>query len=261
LHLLVAVFKQNNIFMARVFMKIKNVLLACALLGAVQSAHAIPNWVAGGLTAGTGVVGGLSVGGFAFGVCELKSWPLGIAMCAGGALGGWLGYMFFFQFTPSGRMKRAHAIVDRLATHRLANQNVADSDKVMAAVKKMYMGQWPLVLAFRDLFAACNDLDFALGLAQAAQQEDLSFKKEAEKLYVHIEKLKNTFSTIVVMIQEDPTYLKQLELCNEHEMRQKELAVAQSAAHAQWSQANAQYAQATAQLAPKRVDVHHYRGY
>lgn len=222
-------------------MKINNIaqrLLLGFLVTSAGTIRPIPSYMA---PVGAGVVGGV-----AGAITYQSDWKwLSLPVAGAGSV---LGYWFFNQFTPEGRMARATDVLYKIELYGLSNATFATEEDTVRGVHSLYiMRTWPLVTATQDLTNYIDQAFNAMSLADAAAQEDGVYASNArnikKKLHTYVENMKN----VLITIRSHKDYSTQLNQFKEEQRHKENLQVQQTMAAAQLGSAHAQQQMAASQ--------------
>ncbi len=227
------------------------------LLSIPTASYSISEDFANMLAGGTGVVFG-TVGGFLCGKSNRMGWLMAIPV---GGLSGYLGHLFWHQFTPAGRMKRARTALNKVENNILA-ANFFDSEaRILDKIQEMEISsEWPLIAAFNELDDLVKAAEKSIGLANDAGQEDINFGRAATELVNKAKKMIQNMTRVIKIIRNSKDYNAQLKQYKEEMRHREKMRMEQQKINAQMHAANAQWEQARVESAPKEVHVHHHQG-
>jgi hypothetical protein len=225
----------------------KHILAGLMLLQCFNTVHALPEAVAWlGTAASAGIPAYWVIANNEAGI----KYPVGAVV---GAVTGWLGYKFFHQFTPAGRLKRAAKRMEYLRSNPLAANAFETTAETMNAVQELYISrEWYLIVAFNELTRLIEESKFVGELIQAARDGDSNYAQEANKLENEMNQMIRNMTNVIKIIRLDSQYIAQLEQYKREKYHKENLDVQYANVYAQQSQANAHWANAQNNRPPRR---------
>ncbi|HBS48321.1 TPA: hypothetical protein DEO28_00630 [Candidatus Dependentiae bacterium] len=175
-------------------------------------------------------VGGATTAAVVYGVCD--SCGMGnfkfLASLGAGATAGLLAKLFFDQFTPQGRLKRAISKIALAEACEIISYNITSEKDLISFSRRVYIASnYPLVLANIELNEIRLNLIDAKGLLYAALNESLDKKDFCEKVKFYIQKndllLKRVIDSMEI-ITRDNLYSVEFERYQKYQLALAEMA-------------------------------------